>query len=467
MKITNVGLATAGLLSTGFAQTESCNVPAYTVTITAAPIASQYKPADTTTTLVSTLTVTETETTTVYASSTSSVVGPIGTGSPPYPTSYGPWNSTFSAGPTGLPSGYAPPSGTVSVGPIAPLPTGYGPPNATISVVAPGTGAPYPITDLPTSSSSVADPASGSNTTTKCTTKITLTRSKSTSVGPVTGIPPPVGYPSASAPPPSANSTLVAPTMPATYPSPSGPVLPPPANSTVVAPTMPASYPQPSGPILPPVANSTVVDPTMPTSYPFPSGPAPPPSVNSTLVAPTMPAGYPTASLPIPPPSANSTLIAPTMPASYPTAGSSIVSAITPSAYVPVPSANSTVVGPVAPSVTLAPIYSSAMANLTSAIGSSDLTSIIPSASVDPIISSYIASLTSALPETAQPTGAVPTALPTQVVNGTAPPHPTKPHDGMSLKQILKWIAYLLSHAFEDQAGEGQAPRAHPRALAN
>ncbi|KAK0288638.1 hypothetical protein LTR91_007920 [Friedmanniomyces endolithicus] len=131
------------------------------------------------------------------------------------------------------------------------------------------------------------------------------------------------------------------------------------------------------------------------------------------------------------------------------------------------PGSNSTLAGPTAPSVTLAPVYSSAMANLTSAIGSGALTSIVPSASVDHVISSYIANLTSALPSHAQPTGAVPTALPTQVINGTAPPHPTKPHNGMSLKQILEWIEYLLSQAFADQGSSSGAgvPRAHSRDL--
>jgi len=62
------------------------------------------------------------------------------------------------------------------------------------------------------------------------------------------------------------------------------------------------------------------------------------------------------------------------------------------------PGSNSTLAGPTAPAVTLAPVYSSAMANLTSAIGSGALTSIVPSASVDHVISSYIANLTSALP---------------------------------------------------------------------
>ncbi|KAK0899903.1 hypothetical protein LTR91_021327 [Friedmanniomyces endolithicus] len=131
------------------------------------------------------------------------------------------------------------------------------------------------------------------------------------------------------------------------------------------------------------------------------------------------------------------------------------------------PGSNSTLAGPTAPAVTLAPVYSSAMANLTSAIGSGALTSIVPSASVDHVISSYIANLTSALPSHAQPTGAVPTALPTQVTNGTAPPHPTKPHNGMSLKQILEWIEYLLSQAFADQgsSSDAGAQRAHPRDL--
>ena len=120
---------------------------------------------------------------------------------------------------------------------------------------------------------------------------------------------------------------------------------------------------------------------------------------------------------------------------------------------------------PTAPSVTLAPIYSSALGNLTSGLATGALTSLVPSASVNPIISSILANLTSALPETAQPTGAVPTALPSTYANGTGV-QPVEPHHGMSLQDILDWIAYLLAHTFTDiQEDEGNSKRSHARDL--
>lgn len=114
--------------------------------------------------------------------------------------------------------------------------------------------------------------------------------------------------------------------------------------------------------------------------------------------------------------------------------------------------------------MSLAPVYSSALANLTSGLSTGALTSFVPSASVDPLISSYVEQLTSALPTSAQPTGAAPTALPSTYSNGTADPTTVGPHKGMSLKQVMDWIAYLLSTTFKE--GKKESKRAHPRALA-
>jgi len=96
------------------------------------------------------------------------------------------------------------------------------------------------------------------------------------------------------------------------------------------------------------------------------------------------------------------------------------------------------------------------------------MTSIVPSASINPLVSSIIANLTSALPTGAQPTGAAPTALPSTFPNGTVAPHtPGMPKGGMTLKQILEWIAWLLKNAFKDvedgQGGSGKVKRAHAR----
>jgi len=84
---------------------------------------------------------------------------------------------------------------------------------------------------------------------------------------------------------------------------------------------------------------------------------------------------------------------------------------------------------------------------------------------VNPIISSYIANLTAALPTGAQPTGTAPTALPSSYSNGTDVPTPGW-QGGMTLKQILDWIAYLLSEAFQDVSGNNsKAKRWHARDL--
>lgn len=101
-------------------------------------------------------------------------------------------------------------------------------------------------------------------------------------------------------------------------------------------------------------------------------------------------------------------------------------------------------------------------------MSSEALTSIVPSASVNPLVSSIIANLTSALPTGAQPTGAVPTALPSIFPNGTVDPHtPGMPKGGLTLKQILEWIAWLLKNAFKDikdeKNGSGKVHRAHAR----
>jgi len=140
---------------------------------------------------------------------------------------------------------------------------------------------------------------------------------------------------------------------------------------------------------------------------------------------------------------------------------------------------NVTVTASTAPSVTLAPILSSALANLTSAISTDALTSIVPSASINPILSSYIANLTSALPSTVQPTGAAPTALPSTVSNGTAV-QPVQPPSGMTLQDLLNWLGYLIAHSFpgssygnggmnataaDNSTGTGISARAHARDL--
>ncbi|KAK6427380.1 hypothetical protein LTR95_015989, partial [Oleoguttula sp. CCFEE 5521] len=127
-----------------------------------------------------------------------------------------------------------------------------------------------------------------------------------------------------------------------------------------------------------------------------------------------------------------------------------------------------------APAVTLAPVYSSALANLTSAInvgGITNSSAVIPSSAVNPIISSLMANLTSLLPYNALPTADAPTALPsgyatitnapsstaaTATATATASPGSDQaPEKGMTLAQIIKWLAWLLKQlAQQSQGGE-------------
>ena len=234
-------------------------------------------------------------------------------------------------------------------------------------MVAPvGTGAPYP---LPTVNSTIVLPTAGPTEIVVPVTSIVPSQG--------TGLP----YPF-----PSANSTIVAPTGPTAPSSPSGTIVSPEDVSTVSSsvPSQGTGLPYPF-----PSANSTI---------PAPTGPTAPAFSSSTLVSPEDTTSSAPAETPYPYPTANGTLVSPGL-----------------------------TTAPPAPSVSLEPVYSSALENLTSAIATSDLTSVIPSASVNPIISSIIANLTSILPTGALPTdiSAVPTALPSGYETA-APPSPTE-----------------------------------------
>ncbi|KAH9832369.1 hypothetical protein Tdes44962_MAKER08817 [Teratosphaeria destructans] len=130
------------------------------------------------------------------------------------------------------------------------------------------------------------------------------------------------------------------------------------------------------------------------------------------------------------------------------------------------------------PAVTLAPEYSSALSELTLGVPSSVLTSIVPSASVNPLVSSYIANLTAVLPIQAQPTGAVPTAIPTAFGNGTlTSPYAGDRDGGLSVAEIFAWIRYIVAETFRSAPGRvdgdvggsgslsygGKSKRAHAR----
>jgi len=148
-------------------------------------------------------------------------------------------------------------------------------------------------------------------------------------------------------------------------------------------------------------------------------------------------------------------------------ASSSIVAPVGTGAPYPIPSSNATTAAPTAPSVSLAPVYSSALANLTSALATGALTSVVPSASVNPIISSYIANLTSILPTGVLPTGTIPTALPSGYATMSAAPTAsapaygggsnTAPASGMTLQQILDWLAYIVKQVFQEGEKAGQS----------
>jgi hypothetical protein len=90
-----------------------------------------------------------------------------------------------------------------------------------------------------------------------------------------------------------------------------------------------------------------------------------------------------------------------------------------------------------------------------------------------------MANLTSILPTSALPTDAAPTTLPSGYETA-APPSPSDtasspsegtgeiPSGGMTLQQLLDWLAYLLKKGFQGHTeadGEGSVKRNHARAL--